>query len=181
MQIDLKQNYFQLFGLPESFEVDQADLSSRFRELQKVVHPDRFAAGGDQERRMAVQQAAQINEAFETLKQPVSRARYLLSLRGLEMNDETDTTVDPEFLMEQMELREGLAEIPDKPEPETALDKLMQQINQRQREIIVQLTRQFATNSDDSLSQARDTVRKLQFVNKLRQEADELDERLAGY
>jgi molecular chaperone HscB len=181
MQFDLTQNFFQLFNLPESFEVDQADLSSRFRELQKVVHPDRFASSSDQERRIAMQQATRINEAYETLKQPVSRARYLLQINGVEMNDETDTSVDPMFLMEQMELREALAEVPEKDEPEAALDKLMQQVNGLQKNIIVELSQCFTSNDEANLKKALETVRKLQFVNKLRQEADELDERLAGY
>lgn len=181
MQFDLTQNFFQLFDLPESYEIDQADLSSRFRELQKVVHPDRFASGSDQERRLAMQQATRINEAYETLKQPVSRARYLLQINGIEMNDETDTSVDPMFLMEQMELREALSEIPERADPEAALDKLMQQVNSLQKNIIADLSQCFSQKDEASLNNALASVRKLQFVNKLRQEADELDERLAGY
>lgn len=181
MQFDLTQNYYQLFGLPESFVIDQADLSSRFRELQKVVHPDRFASSSDQERRLAMQQATRINEAFDTLKKPVSRARYLLQLSGVEMNDESETMADPMFLMQQMELRETLADIPSRADPQDALDKLMGEINTLQKGIIAELEQCFADKTEASLQQARNSVRKLQFINKLRQEADELDEKLAGY
>ena len=106
--LDFSKNYFELFGLPVDYTVDRGDLSERYRELQRVVHPDRFASASEQERRLSMQGSTLINEAFQTLKDPMLRARYLLSLHGVDMETK-DSTQDMEFLMEQMELREELA------------------------------------------------------------------------
>ncbi len=84
-------NYFELFGLPIQFELDGSLLSSQFRALQKRFHPDNFATASERDRLMAVQQAAQINDAYQTLKDPLRRAEYLLSLQGIEMNAEQQT------------------------------------------------------------------------------------------
>ena len=116
----LKQNYFELFGLEPGFEVDLSAIAESYRELQRAVHPDRFASASDQERLLSVQQAAHVNEAYQTLKSPLLRARYLLELQGIALND-TDTTMDPMFLMEQMELRESLAGVAGQSDPFAAL------------------------------------------------------------
>ncbi|MBU5881014.1 co-chaperone HscB [Vibrio cholerae O1] len=114
-------NYFELFGLPIQFELDGSLLSSQFRALQKRFHPDNFATASERDRLMAVQQAAQINDAYQTLKDPLRRAEYLLSLQGIEMNAEQQTLQDPMFLMEQMELREELESVTACADPEAAL------------------------------------------------------------
>ena len=179
MQVDFSQNHFEIFGLKPGFEVDLDQLSARYRELQRAVHPDKFASGTEQEKRLAVQRTAQVNEAYETLKRPLERARYLLKLNGIDINDETDTTVDMEFLMEQMEMRERLAEIRDESDPLGALFDLSQTIQRKIKAIVDALASQFADITPDTLSLARENVRKLQFLNKLQQEADQLDEELA--
>ena len=108
--MELTQNHFELFGLPVAFDVDAQQLAERYRELQRILHPDRYANASDRERRLSIQHAAQVNEAFQTLKSSLRRARYLLQLKGVEFDDEKETHLDPAFLMEQMELREALAD-----------------------------------------------------------------------
>jgi len=179
MQVDFSQNHFQIFALPVSFEIDLDALSQRYRELQRAVHPDKFASGSAQERRIAVQRTAQVNEAYDTLKQPLNRARYLLQLNGININDETDTTVDMDFLMQQMEMREQLADIKGQDDPEGALFDLSQMIQKRSNDIVDELRGQFIDVNANTLDQARENVRKLQFMVKLQQEADQLDEELA--
>ncbi len=78
-------NHFELFGLPPQFSLDGSLLSSQFRELQKRFHPDNFATASERDRLLAVQKAAQINDAYQVLKNPISRAEYLLSQNGLEI------------------------------------------------------------------------------------------------
>ena len=104
MSDDLSTNYFEIFALPQSYSVDRAALDERYRKLQQTVHPDRFATATDQERRISMQQTALINEAYETLKDPVLRGRYLLELDGHVIEDDRSMTGDPAFLMEQIEL-----------------------------------------------------------------------------
>src|SRR5438046_8616665 len=108
--IDLSRNYFELFGLPQRFGCDPVSLEDAYRRLQTEVHPDRFASGSDQEKRLALQSSARVNEAYRALKDPVSRAQYLLSLNGIDALSETDTQLPLEFLERQLERRETAAE-----------------------------------------------------------------------
>ena len=82
---------------------------ARYRELQKVVHPDRYAASGGHSQRLSLQGATLVNEAYQTLKDPLTRAQYLLTLKEAVLDDHKHTLDDPAFLMQQMELREALA------------------------------------------------------------------------
>jgi molecular chaperone HscB len=170
------QNHFDIFGLPVSFDIDTASLAERYRELQRAAHPDRFANASDRERREAVQQAANINEAFQTLKSPLQRARYILQLKGVSFDDQKDTSYDTAFLMEQIELREALAEVKDNPNALSRLNDLMQDINVR----INTMQSELATAlSGDDLDQAKALVHKLQFLHKLRIESENLEAELA--
>ncbi len=173
----LKQNYFELFGLEPGFEIDLSAIAERYRELQRSVHPDRFANASDQERLLSVQQAAHVNEAYQTLKSPLLRARYLLELQGIALND-TDTTMDPMFLMEQMELRESLAGVPGQSDPFAALMALRDSIDARDKALISSLHEAFARGDEAALQGARDTVRKMQFMEKVLSEVEELEEEL---
>ena len=111
MAAEFSTTHFELFGLPRSFDVDLELLDRNYRELQRKIHPDRFVNASDQERRISMQQATQINEGYRVLKDPLMRGRYLLELDGRDFDDERNTTSDTAFLMEQMELREALADV----------------------------------------------------------------------
>ena len=108
--IDFSQDYFALFGLPARYRFDPAKLDAAYRKLQTEVHPDRFAAAGDEERRLALQSSSRVNEAYRALKNPVERAHYLLLLRGIDALAETDTALPSAFLEQQLECRESVAE-----------------------------------------------------------------------
>ena len=96
--------------MPARFRFDPATLERAYRKLQTEVHPDRFAAGTDQEKRVALQSSARVNEAYRALKDPVERARYLLQLHGIDALAETDTQLPLAFLERQLERREVAAE-----------------------------------------------------------------------
>lgn len=128
-------NHFELFGLPNQFELDNNTLSETFRDLQRRFHPDKFASASERDRLMAVQKAAEINDAYQTLKSPISRAEYILALQGIDIRAEQQTMSDPMFLMEQMELREEIEIIAQSNEPESALfdfDSKIQTMYQQQ-------------------------------------------------
>lgn len=173
----LKQNHYELFGLSPGFELDLQNVAERYRDLQRAVHPDRFANASDQERLLSVQQAAQINEAYQVLKSPLERARYLLELEGIAFND-SDTTMDPMFLMEQIELRESLEGVRVQADPFAALEKLRGIIEAKDKAYIDSLGEAFASGDQAALEAARDTVRKLQFMVRLNNEVEELEEEL---
>jgi molecular chaperone HscB len=174
----LKQNHFALFGLEPGFEIDPQYLAERYRELQRQVHPDRFAGASDQERLLSVQQAAQVNEAYQTLKSPLSRARYLLMLRGIDLNEQ-DTSMEPAFLLEQIELRETLAAVRGERDPFGALMALRDTIEAKEQALITGLGAAFASGDQAALEGARVSVRKLQFMARLNSEVAELEEELA--
>src|SRR6185369_10258809 len=108
--MEFGKNHFELLGLPARYAVDPTSLERGYRELQTRVHPDKFAAGSEPERRVAMQWATRANEAYRTLRNPVERARYLLSLKGYDTEEESNTAMPPDFLMQQMEWREAVAE-----------------------------------------------------------------------
>lgn len=176
--LDFSKNYFELFGLPTAFEVDAAALAERYLELQRVVHPDRYANASERERRLAVQGASHINEALQVLKEPLARARYLLSLHGVEVQAGKETTSDPLFLMEQMELRESLAEARDRDDPYGAIAAIIGRLQEQSGALIDALRTQFADPTPENLDAARENVRKMQFLVKLRDDAEQLESEL---
>ena len=176
--LDFSKNYFELFGLPIGYVVDGDELSQRYRDLQRVTHPDRFAGAGDQERRLAVQSAALVNEAFQTLKDPMLRARYLLTLHGIEMDVTNETTRDSAFLMEQMELREELEEARHKSDPYAVTNDLMHRIEKSINTLVGKMAVLFETPSEEQLEQAREIIRKMQFLQKLHYEVESLEAEL---
>lgn len=105
----LRQDFFGLFGLPCRQEIDADRLDELYREIQARVHPDKHAHQSDSDKRLAMQWATHVNEAYQTLKDPLKRARYLLELAGHDVRLETNTAMPVEFLVAQMELREAVA------------------------------------------------------------------------
>ena len=176
--LDFSKNYFELFGLPVGYIIDKNQLAERYRELQRVVHPDRFANATEQERRLSMQGAVRINEAYQTLKDPIERARYMLSLNGIEMDAQQETTRDSAFLMEQLELREELEASRGKPDPYAAVADLMAEINRRISNMVGQMAVRFETPTPEQLEAAREILRKMQFLQKFRHDAETLEAEL---
>ncbi|AJR09721.1 co-chaperone HscB [Photobacterium gaetbulicola] len=168
-------NHFELFGLPFQFQLDGSLLATQFRELQRHFHPDNFATASERDRLLAVQKAAQINDAFQTLKNPISRAEYMLSVYGVDIRGEQKTLQDPEFLMQQMELREELEAIPESSDPQSALFDFEQHASTLYKAQLVELEQLLV---DENWEVAADAVRKLKFIVKLREEVERLEDSL---
>ena len=170
--------YFELFDLPVQFDVDLVLLQDRFRAIQKQVHPDKFANGSDQQKLMAVQQASEVNDAYETLKHPLSRAEYMVAQHGHDVRHEQETIRDGLFLMQQMELREELEEIESSLDPEAAVDVFYNDV----KKLITQYTEEFNKNFDKTdFKAAALSVKKLRFIYKLKDEAQSLEDKLLDY
>lgn len=176
MQAALDKNYFEIFGLPETFDVDTAAIKHRYLDLQQQLHPDRYASATDQEKRISVQMTALINEAFQTLKDPLRRGRYLLQLKGIDTDEEIDTTMDAGFLMQQMELRESLDSACESDNPSSELDALAKQVSVAIDERTNRLRGCLSQQGDAALKEARNTVRELQFLEKLVHEIEQREE-----
>ncbi len=170
MDADLKQNYFELFGLPVNFQLDEKALHASHLKLQSAYHPDRFINATDQEKRIAVQKAAWVNEAYEVLKNPVKRARYMLEVGGLELNDDAETTSDAAFLVEQIELREELDECKRCQDPMRRCAHITGKLDQRSREYSANFESLYGQGK---LEEARQVSKKMQFVQRILEQIDE--------
>ena len=170
------RNHFELLGLPVSYSVDARALDDAYRELQGRVHPDRFASASEAERRVAMQWATRANEAYRTLRSPVDRARYLLGLRGFDTDEESNTSMPPDFLMQQMEWRER-AEAGRARRDSAALESLRGEIAAARAEMHALLAR--ALGGDRNYDAGCSLVRKLRFLDKLEAEIDEALELVA--
>ncbi|MCC4265332.1 co-chaperone HscB [Oceanimonas baumannii] len=166
-------NYFELFGLPAQFRLDGEALAQAYRQLQTRFHPDKFASRPERERLQAVQQAARINDAFSTLKNPLGRAEYLLSLQGVDIRGEQQTLKDPMFLMQQMEWREQLEDIPAAGDVFAAIMAFDRELKQASDDYYGELERQLNTGDWEP---AADTVRKLKFMAKLHAELERVED-----
>ncbi|MDR2113118.1 MAG: Fe-S protein assembly co-chaperone HscB [Candidatus Accumulibacter sp.] len=169
-EIDFGSDHFTLFGLAPFFRIDSLALDKRFRELLTRVHPDRFTQAGESERRVSLQWSTRINEAYQTLKNPLTRARYLLDRAGRGVDQGNNTAMPPEFLMEQMEWREAVAEA--RTARETAeLEQLHHRVKQRMNKGYDQLAELIDDKRD--YAAAADRVRRLMFLEKLLYEIDD--------
>jgi molecular chaperone HscB len=174
---DLNQNYFELFGLPTVFAIDRKQLLAAQQHLQSSYHPDRHVNENDRDRRLSVQVASWINQAYETLQDPVKRSRYLLEISGADIPDDSTTTADTEFLMEQIELREAVEACR---QAEDGLQQC-QQIENRLAQRATELADQFvACFEADDLGAAVTQSRKMQFIQRIQQQLDELQFELEG-
>lgn len=164
-------NFFELFSLPQSYQVDEELLRERYRAMQRVVHPDRHAQGSAQERRLAIQRSGLINEAYQTLCEPLARARHLMECAGVEVDKEF-TTDDQTMLTQQLSLQERLAELSAE-NNKAGMTEMQTEIEQQWQKLQGDFAGSMAdTNTESALAH----YHQLQFLRRLRQQ---LQERIA--
>ncbi|NTV11264.1 MAG: Fe-S protein assembly co-chaperone HscB [Zoogloea sp.] len=173
--LDLKQDYFALFGLEPAFAVDLDRLEQAYREIQGRVHPDRFAHLPDAEKRLSMQWSAHANQGFRTLKNPLLRGHYLLQMNGVDPAFETNTAMSPAFLMDQMEWREALADARTARDVDE-LESLAKRLRGSSAAMLAQLGDELDARRD--FQAAADTVRRLKFLEKLQEEINDALEAL---
>jgi molecular chaperone HscB len=167
----LKSNFFELFELPVSYDVDLNQIQKHYMVLQKQVHPDKFVGGSDQDKRLSMQQTSWINQAQATLKDSVLRAHYLLQLKDEDENNDTATTMDAAFLMQQLEMRERLENIKDEADPLSALDTMANEMKSSTKVMMHEFSQSY---QKEQFADAREWIRKLQFLQKAAKEINGL-------
>jgi molecular chaperone HscB len=167
--IDFSRNHFELFGLPQRFRVDAEALDRAYRALQGEVHPDRFAAASETERRLAAQSSARVNEAYRALKDPVARAQYLLELHGEDTPAEAANALSVAFLERQLERREAAAAAADAGDLGT-LDALVADARREAAELEQRVAA--LIDADAAWDAARARVREMRFLTKLAADLD---------
>ncbi|HYN61009.1 MAG TPA: Fe-S protein assembly co-chaperone HscB [Rubrivivax sp.] len=164
--MNIDDDDFKLFGLPEGFALDAALLERRWRELQIEVHPDRFATEGAAAQRIAMQWAVRVNQGYQRLKDPLKRAAYLCERRGLPIDAERNTAMPREFLMQQMAWREAL----DEAQGEASMQALADDVARHERGLLQSLQTLLDERGDTAAAAAQ--VRALMFVARFRQDID---------
>lgn len=103
-------DYYQFLGLEPRLDLEREDLERRFYDLSRRLHPDRFARATPEEQQRSLEGTAILNDAYRTLREPVSRAEYFLRLQGVDLSDQKSRDVPPELLEEVFELNMALEE-----------------------------------------------------------------------
>ena len=172
MKLNLQSSDFELFGVPEQFHLSGVDLDKRWKELQREVHPDKFAARGPSAQRIAMQWSVRVNEAYNRLRDPLQRAAYLCERRGAPINAEINTAMPADFLAEQMTWREAL----DDAHSDQAVDQLAAKLARVRSEILEQIGGLLDT-ADDAPAAARQ-VRALMFIERFARDIEARFEQL---
>jgi len=162
-------NPFEALGVEPVFSLDLAVLEQCHRDMSRALHPDRHAASGAGERRMALGRAIEVNEAYRILKDPVRRAEALLVLRGVRAGEGNEPPASPALLMEVMERREALAEV-RQTKNEAALTRLIGEVRARASEVEVALGREFA-NAGSNSAEIQKRMGELRYYRRFLDEA----------
>jgi len=170
MSFSAHSNFFEYFNQPVQFKVDLKALHQAQINLQAEFHPDRFVTGTDQEKRLSVQKTSMVNEAYQTLKEPVKRAHYLLELAGIEKND-NQTTNDASFLMEQISFREEMGECRTNAAPLDCVEHLSAKLKQRAQDFSQEFENEFNNKDYET---AQESARKMMFVKKILDQLSDL-------
>jgi len=170
----LNDSHFELFNLPARFALDPHELDEAYRVVQAEVHPDRFVAAGDAQKRIAMQWATRANEAYRTLKNPLARAAYLLHLRGIDVGAQDNTAMEPAFLMQQIEWREEIEDAAAA-KHEVELERLLAELRREQQLRFDKLAVLLDSSADQPAAEA---IRQLMFIARLESEIETQLDRL---
>ena len=162
------QNYFDLLKIKKSFDISLDSLEVSYQELIREHHPDKNMNRSSEEKVKAFQNTSLINSAYETLKSPLKRATYLLELENINPFDETDTSMNMDFLMSQIELREELDSFKSN-QDELGLDNFIDKIKSLINDNVKNISINFQKKT--SLDIIKNLVRELKFYIQLQNQA----------
>lgn len=174
----INKNYFQLFNIPESCELDLDSLASTYRELQSESHPDRFASADEHAKMQAVQLSSYLNEAYDTLKSPLKRSAYLLILHQQDIEQVNQSDLSMDLLLEQIRLRETLEELPEDESALAELVKIKNEVTTKLEDCHQNFAGKMNKNNYDG---AKKIYHEMQFLYKLLAEIDSAEEQRLGY
>ncbi len=159
------QNFFALFDLEPSFTLDEGLLKKQFLNLQKAFHPDRFAQQNEAEKLKALQHSTLLNDAFQNLKNPITRAQHLLALENHPFSPNAPMPSD--FLMRQMEWHE---ELEHSQNDESALENLLEKVERQWQKSLKNLEKNLKTKN---FEESAYWVRALMFLEKIQNAVEE--------
>lgn len=158
--MNISDNDFAIFGLEAQFALDAAALDRQWRTLQRRAHPDQFVTADAAQQRAALQRSARINEAYQRLKNPITRGAYLCELRGVPLQLESNTAMPADFLQQQMAWHEALDEAQEPPQ----IEALLNQVHTQKGQLLAQCAQ--ALDQAGDVQHAATLVRRLIFLDK---------------
>ncbi len=166
-------NYFELFEMPISLQVDKKYLQNKYFELQKKYHPDFFSNESKEEQDDVLEKSSMVNKAYKTFQNDDETIKYVLHVKGL-MEEEEKYELPPEFLTEMMELNETLMEVDDSSleETETKISQLEKQLYDKVQNIIEYYSED--TTTGEQLLQVKDYYFKKKYLNRILARLDEM-------
>jgi molecular chaperone HscB len=165
---------FETLGIEPTFDIDLEAVEQRYRELSRVVHPDKFAKTGAQERRRSLGLAVDVNAAWRVVKDPIRRAEALLALRGVTV-DERSQKASPALLMDVMELREELSDA--KAARNVAkIRTLAASMETRERTVIASLSSALGASHNEK---SMELLGELKYVRRFLDEVKAIEEEMA--
>jgi molecular chaperone HscB len=171
------KNYFEIFSLPEEFDLDMDELAAEYKKLQAQSHPDKFSDADDANRLQALQISSIINDAFNVLKSPIKRAGYLLGLKGVDPEEHNQNHLSESLLLQQMEWREHLHDATQE-EDLNSIDRLKQEVNQELQSCMNEFRDHVSAGN---FSDAKPVYNKLQFIEKMLSEINRSEEKILDY
>lgn len=183
---------FEILGLPRRYDLDMKAAEKAHRELSRALHPDRYAGAGASERKGALAKAADVNEAWRVVRDPVRRAEALIALAGVEVGDDKEPKPDPELLMDVLDKREALADAKASRDlgKVRALSEEMEARKSKAEAVLArELGEAFSAATDpshrsgvrlDSAKAALPKLGELRFFRRFLEEASAIEEELAG-
>ncbi|NCP62028.1 MAG: Fe-S protein assembly co-chaperone HscB [Alphaproteobacteria bacterium] len=155
------KNHFALFGLTPSFRIAPDDLDPIYRKLNQQFHPDRMTRGNSREKLEATLATAQINEAYETLKNPLKRGHYLLKCLDSDTDVPQEKTIkDADLLLEALEQQEALSLAKTTQD----IEPLLKQAQDKKSRTLLTIEKAF---DEKDFSQARLNLYRYRYYEKL--------------
>jgi len=175
-----KQILLETLGVEPRFDLDMTALAKRHRDLSGALHPDRYAGKPAAERRMALDRAIGVNEAWRMLRDPVRRAESLLRVHGVKVGETVEPKPPPALLMEMMEIREELAEARASKDLD-AVAALGDRMRARETAVVGALTKGFAEADGDAAALEAQLPRlgELRYIRRFFEELDAIEEQLS--
>ncbi|GJQ12073.1 hypothetical protein GpartN1_g3864.t1 [Galdieria partita] len=158
---DKDQNYFELLGCNASFDIDEKELERKFRAILSQWHPDLHGQSSSYLQEQAAATSAAVNRAYAVLKKPHLRAKYLLEIKGVPLSED-DMTIDPDFLMHIIELREKVEEESDR----TQLQHVRETVAKEMEVCLQNLSSAF---ENENMEEAKKETQKLQYYERMRE------------
>ena len=157
-------NYFEFYGIAETFSIDANALKKKFYELSKRYHPDFFANEGEEKQQEILELSTLNNKAYQVLLNPAKRTEYILQQHNL-LTEGEKYQLDPDFLMEMMEINETLMDADDS----TQFEAIKEQVNAIETSLKAQLSNlcdTFDSPATSNKAALLDDIKKIYYKQK---------------